>query len=222
MEWSIDHVFLATAAPDAAERELAAFGFVFSDRRVHRGQGTANAVARFENAYFELLHAIELAELRSPLVAPLSLDERIRWRETGACPFGVCLRRESDASAEASPLSTWDYVPSYRDATRPIRIVTPRAHAWEPLLFVDVRPRDDATKPRPSEPQRGARRTLTAVRIDLPRSGHERSAGLRRFDGIAGFSLREGSSPLLELEWDHGREGQAHRFGAELPLVVRW
>lgn len=55
MQWELDHVFFAATDADAAEKVLAEFGIAFTDHRVHRGQGTANACALFENAYFELL-----------------------------------------------------------------------------------------------------------------------------------------------------------------------
>ena len=105
MSWELDHVFFASADADAAETELAAFGFAFTVRRAHQGQGTANACAVFENAFFELLRMREPAELDSDLVRPLGLAERIRWRETGACPFGLCFRPTDTASdPESWPL----------------------------------------------------------------------------------------------------------------------
>ena len=91
MSWEIDRVFFATADADSAERALTDFGLAFTERRVHSGQGTANACATFENAFFEILRPFDVQELGSGIVKPLGLEERIHWLETGACPFGVLL-----------------------------------------------------------------------------------------------------------------------------------
>lgn len=55
MSWELDHVFFATVDAGAVEAELTAFGFAFTVRRDHPGQGTANACAQFENAFVEIL-----------------------------------------------------------------------------------------------------------------------------------------------------------------------
>ena len=54
MALTFDHVFICSENPAEAERALADFGLQFSRRRIHRGQGTANACAFFDNAYLEL------------------------------------------------------------------------------------------------------------------------------------------------------------------------
>ena len=85
----LDHVFVCVDDASAAEQALADFGLQFSVHAVHQGQGTANACAFFENAYLELLWRHDDHELRSEVVRPLALWERVRWRHTGASPFGL-------------------------------------------------------------------------------------------------------------------------------------
>lgn len=89
-------MFICVDDPPAAERVLAAFGLTFDLRAIHHGQGTANACAFFDNAYLELLGRHDDAALRCEAVRPLALWERVRWRETGASPFGVGLRPDPD------------------------------------------------------------------------------------------------------------------------------
>ncbi|WP_438033986.1 hypothetical protein [Sorangium sp. So ce204] len=36
------------------------------------------------------------------------------------------------------------------------------------------------------------------------------------------LSIDRGAAYSLELEWDHGHEGQSHQFPEDVPLVVRW
>jgi hypothetical protein len=55
MALAFDHVFICCENPQAAERVLTDFGLQFGRRRIHHGQGTANACAFFDNAYLELL-----------------------------------------------------------------------------------------------------------------------------------------------------------------------
>ena len=86
MNWELDHVFIATI--DAGFESIAReFGLVFSEHRTHRGQGTSNACAVFQNAFFELLFGVDDSELESEVVRPLALSERVRWWSQ---------RRESD------------------------------------------------------------------------------------------------------------------------------
>src|SRR5690606_13987549 len=99
MLWELDHVFLACPDETVAREAFAGSGITLEEGRVHPGQGTRNLCAYFDNAYFEVLLPADGHELRSAIVAPLNLQERITWRETGACPFGVCLRPSESADA---------------------------------------------------------------------------------------------------------------------------
>ena len=88
MNWELDHVFFATPDLAGVERALSDVGLRFSRHVVHEGQGTANACSVFQNAFFEVLGIHDVDELKSELVHPLALYERIHWADTGACPLG--------------------------------------------------------------------------------------------------------------------------------------
>ena len=94
MALTFDHVFICSENPDAAVRALTDFGLQFGRRRIHRGQGIANACVFFDNAYLELLWRHDDDELQSEAVGPVGLWQRVRWRETGASPFGIAFRPE--------------------------------------------------------------------------------------------------------------------------------
>ena len=215
MQCELDHVFLATTDADAAEEILADFGIAFTERRVHPGQGTANACAVFENAFFELLRPHDLVELRSSTVQPLGLDERMRWRETGASPFGLCFRGES----RSWPFETWQYQPAYLPAGAGIPIVTPPGIHEDPLVFISPQARRSMDR---SPEHRGARRTLTRVTVERAASAKPVSAGVRWFVENAFFALKDGPAPVLELEWGDGREGALRDFSPALPIRFRW
>ena len=224
MSWELDHVFLATSDADSVEMALAEFGIAFTERRIHRGQGTANACAKFENAFFELLCPHDLEELRSDIVRPLGLDERIHWRKTGACPFGVCFRPSDAGSVPRSwPFATWGYKAAYVPTGASIPIVTPSGCLAEPLVFVSTRSKSPvSTSSKGSSLHCGARRTLTRVEVHRTDPASPVSAGVQWFVENGFFSLNNGSEYLLELEWDRGREGNSHRFLAGVPILVRW
>jgi Glyoxalase-like domain len=220
MNWELDHVFLTVPELARSERLLAEFGMTFTERGVHRGQGTSNACAMFENAFFELLAAHDLAELESDLVKPLGLHERMQWLGTGACPFGVCFGL-SDGGIEAAalPFQTWPYAPPYVRAGTSIPIVTPRGHIREPMVFLSTRPR--ASFRTTHAQHRGATRTLTKICVTLPPLAEPVSEGVRWFAQQESFTLKSGPSYLLELEWDGGREQQSALLD-DLLLLVRW
>jgi hypothetical protein len=220
MSWELDHVFFATAEAEVAQAMLTAFGFDFTEHRVHPGQGTDNVCAVFDNAFFELLRARDREELDSELVRPLGLSERIRWRETGACPFGLCVRPSADAiDSRTWPFETWQYSPPYVPVGATISIVTPRRSLSEPLVFISNRPSSAQASAIPSAMHRGSRRTLTHVEVrGSPASAL--SPGVRWFAERGVFSLPEGSEFLLSLQWDHGRDAGFHSFQPQVPIAV--
>ena len=223
MHWEVDHVFFASADGASVEAALSEFGIAFTERRVHLGQGTANACAVFENAFFELLLAADTDELRSDLIRPLGLYERISWRETGACPFGICFRPEKPVLDDSAswPFETWAYAPPYAPAGKRIPVVTPRHSLYEPLVFLSPQSRPMTTRPK-SPAHRGASRMLTSVTVHRTRERAPISDGLRCFAKQGLLSLVDNSAYRLELEWDNGRTGQVHEFPASVPVTIRW
>lgn len=220
----VDHVFLATAAPEADEAALAKFGFRFSQRRVHSGQGTANACAIFENAFLELLYALDEKELWSDIVSPLGLRERIHWQTTGACPFGICFRSTvEDAAPGPWPFATWEYKAEYLPPGVTLPIVTPGSSFTEPLLFLSHRPRKSSMQDANDEMSHGhSLRKVTDVKVKRPSGVSSLSPSVSWFNDNGLVSLQEDTEYLLELEFNGGRERRMHRFPAHLPLLVRW
>jgi Glyoxalase-like domain len=221
MSWELDHVFFACVDADAAERELTAFGFTFTVRRIHAGQGTANACAVFENAFFELLHPRDVTELNSELVRPLGLAERLRWRETGACPFGLCFRPTGAATDPGTwPFDTWGYAPPYVPAGTSIPIVTPQHALSEPLIFISNRSGPSPSAPiAAGAPHGGAPQGLTSVRVYCPRADAS-SPSVQWFADHGFFFLEEGPELRLDLELNHGRAALKHSFRPRLPIDV--
>ncbi len=92
--------------------QLVEAGFAEGTPNRHPGQGTANRRFFFDNAFIEFIWVADEAEIRSDLVAPTRLWERMNWRESGASPFEICIRPVGDQPGEI-PFSTFSYRPPY-------------------------------------------------------------------------------------------------------------
>jgi len=220
MPLAVDHVFICVENPHAAERALADFGVQFGRRRIHQGQGTANACAFFDNAYLELLWRHDDDELQSEVVRPLGLWERVRWRETGASPFGIAFRPENSEV----PVETWPYPAPFLPAGANLPIVTPRFRWDEPLTFISPTSQAPVTWPPERQPpldHRGGHHRLTAVMVCRP-EGQEISEGLKELCKLGALALKPSAEHRIELEWDGARRGESHDFRPALPLVLRW
>jgi hypothetical protein len=222
MNWELDHAFFATPDLAGVERALSDAGLRFSRHVVHQGQGTANACSVFQNAFFEVLGIHDVDELKSELVHPLALYERIHWADTGACPLGLCFRAlDGNLDVAGLPFDIWHYKPIYIPYGAGIPIVTPRRALTEPLLFLSA----DSTRRANLQAiatRHGETRTLTGITLHRPSAAAPLSDGVRWFEDQGLLSIEDGTSYSIELVWDLRREGRCRRFSDEIPLVLRW
>jgi hypothetical protein len=215
MPLELDHVFICVEEAPAAEQALADFGLQFDLHAIHGGQGTANACAFFDNAYLELLSRHDDQELQSAVVRPLALWERVRWRQTGASPFGIAFRT-GDANAS---INTWPYEAAFLPPGMNIPIVTAPNAEHEPLIFLIP-----ATLPirlRAPRAHRGKHRRLTRVTVSGPRVS-ALSADVRILCDTGQLEIRQAPEHQLELDWDGASSGESKDFRPTLPLLLRW
>ena len=214
MPFAVDHVFVfcRPGAPEAARLEAA--GLRAGAQRRHEGQGTANTCFHFGDAMLELLWVADEQEARLPHVQPLGLVERWRWRETGACPLGVCVHTDVGA---APPFPAWDYAPAFMPKERPIRMACNSGIVGEPLLFALQIGVDRPAAPLAEHPLRALRLSRCDVQVRglAPMS-------LLRDVRVPRLSFTAGAAHLLTLELGDGARGRALDLRPELPLVLRW
>ncbi|WP_413582382.1 VOC family protein [Bdellovibrio sp. HCB288] len=106
--FTLDHIFCFCESQLSGEAEKATnVGFTLYPGNRHPGQGTANRAIMFEDNYLEFIF---LESVNDAQKNPLRLDKRADWRNTGASPFGICLR---GAIAEADSYQFWAYHPPY-------------------------------------------------------------------------------------------------------------
>jgi hypothetical protein len=212
----LDHVFVCASAGKDDAAKLIRFGLQPGIQRILSGQGTGNVCFFFDNAYLEILWLHDEEEIRSPIVAPLCLRERIRWRESGACPFGIGFRQRGDQIE--TPEFAGEYAAPFLPPGATIPILTPRSAAVEPLVFL-VRPSAGPPSQYPAERKvplqhRGERRRLAEVVIDLPSSDLSREFG--------GLTMRTGRSYGMTLRFESNASREAVDFRPELPLSFEW
>lgn len=209
----LDHAFICT--PDRLEAlgALIAAGLNPGPSRVHHGQGTANDCFYFENAYLELLWMTDEAEIRSPIVQPLRLWERIHWRQTGASPFGAAFRPM--AGFDPAKLESWPYAAAYLPAGQSIPVLSPRDAADQALVFMPLNPLPPSAYGEPGSAHlihRGRARRITCVAYP-PVSAESGE--------ISGGAKRDTCFRHMILELDGGL-GEVSDLRPALPLEIRW
>jgi hypothetical protein len=221
-ELELDHVFVCADSGEAGAAGLIRSGFQPGIRRVHAGQGTANVCFFFDNAYLEVLWLRDEREIRSPVVSPLCLWERVRWRASGACPFGVAFRQTSNRVGTSE--SAWHYPAPFLPSGGTIPILTPKGTADEPLVFVLS---SSAGPPSEYPPERrqplehhGRRHRVAEVRIDLP--AHELSQELKGMMDRGLFRVGTGRGYEMRLRLESSTSGPDVDFRPELPLSFTW
>jgi hypothetical protein len=220
MPFELDHLFILAKLDAPVAEQLIALGLTEGSRNIHPGQGTANRRFFFGNAMLELLWVQDEQEARSGPIAPTRLWERSRHPQTGASPFGICLR--ATVAATSLPFATWSYGPPYLPPGLEIPVAkTPPA---EPMLFsIPFGGRPDAYPPERREPldHRLGVREITALRVTLP-GLDALSAPLRAVERLGIARFIPGDEPLIEISLDHAPRGRTADLRPELPLVLRW
>jgi hypothetical protein len=219
MDFELDHVLIWVSPGGPEAERLVEFGLTEGSPNVHAGQGTANRRFFFHNAMLELIWVHDENEARSPRTARLGVHDRWRHRETGASPFGLCLRRRPGATP---PFRTWPYRPAYLPAGVVIDVAATSRRTREPRVFMATTRRPDAEPGPVRQPLRHAAgvREVTAVRLRLPGAG-ARSATLRAVEAAGIATFARGRAQLLE-GFDGERQGRAADFRPHLPLRCRW
>jgi hypothetical protein len=144
---TLDHFFIFTK-PNAPTilPTLEQCGFTANFSRIHKGQGTANRIIYFNNAYFETIWTRDEQEYSNPETLKVKMGERAHWKESGRSPFGICLRLDKD---EKIPFETFDYKPEFLPKNITMQVAHNIDYLHEPMIFIipstirpDQRPKD--------------------------------------------------------------------------------
>jgi hypothetical protein len=222
MAFELDHLFICASegAPEAGR--LVSLGLTEGAPNRHPGQGTANRRFFFKKAMIELLWLTDEREAQSDLIARTGLYERCRFRETGASPFGLCVR-PGDSSVTGPPFECWDYLPPYLPEGFSIQVCSNSTLVQEPMLFyLPFRPKssENLERRQPTDHALGLQE-ITGVLITQP-SFESPSDGLSALIEMKLISIATGKDHLIEIEFDLGHEGQHADLRPDLPAVLRW
>lgn len=228
--FELDHILIGTDDAATSEQALVDFGISLSVHREHRGQGTRNACALFQESLLELLYEQNLDELQSDLVAPLGLWERIHWKSSGACPFGFCFRPTAGSGEPFDlnmlPFEMWRYEAAYLPKGASIPIVTPPRCLHEPLIFIGTwgtAPRTWKEFENGLPRHLGQPRELAHFQLHVPPSQAEPSSGFRWFvDRGLIPTTKDSDEPRLEIQWGSDSATETAAFHPQLPLALRW
>ncbi|BAU41612.1 hypothetical protein [Leptolyngbya sp. O-77] len=178
------------------------------------------------NAYLELLGLHDEAEVRSPLVAPLGLWERLHWQQTGACSFGISLRPKA-GTPETLSSETWSYAAPFLPSGATLPIFTPPGAVELPLFFlspVAVIPAQSPARPDLPLEHLGDRCILEQVSLQLPTATalHKIPSLLNHLAQVQIALAESLKNPFhLELVWQSSTAPIAHTFSPDLPLSIR-
>jgi hypothetical protein len=214
--FEIDHFFVAISSPELGSTALDGAGFLAGPSNTHPGQGTASRGILFENAYLELIWLTDAAEADSPPIQRTRLGERL-GPDSGACPFGIGLRRKGEGDA-GLPFETWDYRPPYLPEGMSIEMSVSSEQIGEPLLFF-LPWLSEPAWPAP-EHRNGARR-VTGLEMVLEEQGLN-SGTLSAISETGLASFRNGADYFMDVELDEARTGNVLDLRPEVPLQIKW
>jgi hypothetical protein len=195
----LDHIFVGVDDLATAERLGQALGLRETYRRTHAGQGTSNICYCFDNAFLELLVLEDADDAASPAIVRTGLAQRLRWKQSGACPIGIAWRLGID---EPSPdIGCWEFAPPYLPTGTHIPVATESDDLAGPMLFQS--PGTAAPLDWPLDRRGGLQldaglRTIEQVLLYHP-PGFVPGPAMRQVAGEVGVTVRGGTSPNWSL-----------------------
>lgn len=209
MGFGINHIFVFLKDQTTALAVLDECKLVANNSQNHPGQGTSSVQAYFDNAILELLWVSDEAEVGSRAVARTRLNERSRWFENGACPFGLGIYGRF-------PFPYWDYrSPAAPD--RPVSVSLASDDPRQPFIFKTKPFRPDTWAERSGARQKAA--GLTEI-VDVSMSMSVAPApAVKILDemGFLRFTPSVAATLTLGIKTDQGKRRalQLPRFGWE-------
>ena len=220
----VDHIFVVVQPGGISEAAaLRKAGFTVGDRiSRHEGQGTASVSAIFQNMYLELLWVDSTVSLKPENELDAQHFRRAAdWRQSGVSPFGIGLRKSADSVTLGVPHKS--YSAAWMKPGTAIELL--RQHPEELDLFV--------VPGYMSLPQwisvmaekypallLHANGVKQVSMIGVHGSAKHRPSALDVLK-VPSFTFKESDTPLLELEFDRGREAVSIDLRPELPILIR-
>jgi len=144
---AFDHasIMVSLGAPERAALEQAGLQ-ISPDVNRNEGQGTASIAVEFQNSYLELVWVDASVPIKSSLErAAQKFRNRMAWRTSGWCPFGIASRRTTDQELTL-PFPTWSWTADWMPKGAEMIMLTPREDTRSPALYIEPRALTDQNK----------------------------------------------------------------------------
>lgn len=222
---AFDHVsiMVSPGAPERAALERAGLQISPGVNR-NDGQGTASIAVEFQNSYLELMWVDPSVSVEPSLErAVQKFRNRMNWRTTGWCPFGIALRRATEEKL-ALPFPTWSWTADWMPKGAEMVMLTPRADTRSPALHIEPRVFTDQDKQAALAAKfqhpLGVHR-ITSVRLVSPQT-YQPIAQLLYLQNQKIVGLEAGKEWLLELTFDGGKKKKSEDLRPDLPVILRY
>jgi len=215
----LDHVFILTEVGAAVADQLVSIGLQESFGRVHKGQGTANRRFEFGNGMLELVWVHNAHEAMSGPGAMLRLAERAaHLNDRATSPFGIVLG-PADSNSEL-PFSGWSYQPDYFAPPMAFHVGKNSERLAEPLCI--YAPFFKAPDKGDQEISSSQTDFSNITQITLSVACDALSDQLTAVSFARGLQIVACEEHLMELTFDHSRQGMRKDLRPDLPLVINW
>src|SRR5215831_13565500 len=206
---AFDHasIMVSPGAPERAALEQVGLQ-ISPDVNRNAGQGTASIAVEFQNSYLELVWVDASVPVKPSLErAVQKFRNRVAWRTSGYCPFGIASRRTTDDKLTL-PFPTWSWSADWMPKGAEMVMLTPREDTRSPALYIEPRALTDQAKQAALAAKfhhpLGVRR-ITSVRLVSPNS-YQPIAPLSYLQQQRILSAGHGEQWLLELTFDSGKK----------------
>ncbi len=219
MNLCLHHFFILTEVEAPAAAKLLSLGLQESFGRVHQGQGTANRRFEFNNGMLELLWVHDSQEALSGPGAMLRFAERTSQLKDGASPFGIILC-PLDGNDGGLPFNGWKYQPDYFTPPMAFHVGENSELLTEPLCiyapFFKASDNSDEIK----SPLNNGFANISHVNLSV--ACYALSDQLLAANTAHGLQIEASDEHLMELTFDHCRQGLREDFRPDLPLIIHW
>ncbi|MEM6262815.1 MAG: hypothetical protein AAGI38_09930 [Bacteroidota bacterium] len=213
----IDHIYIFSQQNGAEAQHLVEAGFVEGSSRRHVGQGTQNRKFYTKDFFLEILWAVEVSELHSPVVRETTLLERSQFIQSGYSRFGMCLVNTPETDELFKDAMA--YQPAYFPQGMYIDMLVSHEFPALPLIFRLPFQGKKVPANEPMNHSNGIERLSQAI-FSVP----ELVLGvplLKHFESHPQVSFQVGDRPSLKLLFDEGKGGNTWKDEA-LDLVIAY
>lgn len=222
---AFDHasIMVSPGAPERAALEQAGLQILPGVNR-NEGQGTASIAVEFQNSYLELVWVDPSVPVKPSLErAVQKFRNRVAWRTSGYCPFGIASRRTTGDKLTL-PFPTWSWSADWMPNGAEMVMLTPRDDTRSPAFYIEPLALTDQAK----QAALAAKfhhplgvHSITSVRLVSP-SAYQPIASLSYLQQQRILNLGKGEQWLLELTFDSGKKKKSKDLRPDLPLILRY